>query len=209
MRGKCIHPRKMVNTMREFLQQASDITFIDEFLPPAPKGIDKMEWFFNRDNWKSQELLCAIRITKLNQNNFCAYISEYDDEDDTILHFGYSPDLLKNPYQRRIFTSDFRHRFPSAKGFMGITLILLHELGHFQTNEKCLLENPEYNRPLAIFEARTKAKNIKDLNLNYYFRLPDENYATEWAINWLKDPEHRKIAKKFEKKFLECFEKTS
>lgn len=38
----------------------------------------------------------------------------------------------------------------------------------------------------------------------YYF-LPDERAATEWAIEWLKNSENRKIAKKFEKEFFECF----
>ena len=209
MRGKCIHPRRMINVMRKFLEQANDITFTDEFLPPAPKGINKMEWFFNHDNWKSQELFCKIRITKWISDSYGACLSEYQDEDNTILHIHYSKNLLDTPYEKNIFTDDFRHRFPSAKGFMGITLILLHELGHFETDEKCHTENPDYNRALAIFEARAKAKDTNDLNRNYYFQLPDEMYATEWAINWLKKSEHRKIAKKFEKNFLECFEKTS
>lgn len=209
MRGKCIHPRKMVNTMKEFLEQASDMTYNSNTLKPVPEGIDFWEWMCEDKNWELAEYNCAVRITKWNRNNYCACLAEFQEENESVLHFCYSQKLLRTPYEKSYFETDFRRRFPTAKGFMGITITLLHELGHFETDEKCYDENPNYNRLASLTDARAKAKSLEDLNFNYYFKLPDERYATEWAIEWLKDAEHRKIAKAFEKKFLECFEKTS
>lgn len=207
MEIKCIAPRRMVNVMKEFLEQANNITYIADTLKPIPEGIDFWDWMNNSENWESIEYRCSIRINKNVKDNCCAYLSEYFEEDETTLHIGYNKNLKENPYQNNYFTANFRRRCPIAKGFTGITLSLLHELGHFATDEQCRKENPNYNRGMAIFEAQLRAKTDKELNEKYYFRLPDETYATEWAIEWLKDAEHRKIAKAFEKKFFNCFEK--
>ena len=56
-----------------------------------------------------------------------------------------------------------------------------------------------------MIENREKYKDCVSLN-NAYFQMPDETAATEWAIKWLSNPENRKIAKAFEKKFFACFE---
>ena len=78
-------------------------------------------------------------------------------------------------------------------------IILLHELGHFTAQQKF----EGYDRGKALAELREK---FPPAIINFeYFKLPDEKAATGWAINWLSDPEHRKIAKAFEKKFFACF----
>jgi O-antigen/teichoic acid export membrane protein len=46
--------------------------------------------------------------------------------------------------------------------------------------------------------------NVLDVAM-MYFLLPDEMSATDWAVEWLQDAEHRRIAKAFEKKFFACF----
>lgn len=208
MRGKCIHPRKMVRYMKEFLEQANDITFNCSYLKPAPVGVDKYEWFCNQDNWIEEELLCSVRITKNKRDNFCANLGEFFNEDESILHVSYENSLLKGPYCRNVFTRNFHRRAPFTRGFAGVTISLLHELGHFETDEKAKEQYPNFDRRMALLEAHLKSKTTEELNEKYYFNFPDERMATEWAIEWLKDAEHRKIAKAFEKNFFECFEKS-
>ena len=206
MKIKCVAPRKMVNVMKAFLMQVNEMTYIATMIKPIPDNTDGWEWISNHENRYEMEFPCEIKLTRNKKGCSCAYLHEFE-EDESIIHIGYERAIVTNPYIRDYFTADFRRRCSIAKGFSGVTLILLHELGHFITEEKCKEDNPDYDRGMAIFEAQCKAKTEKELNEKYYFRLPDETYATEWAIEWLKDAEHRKIAKAFEKKFFECFEK--
>ena len=92
------------------------------------------------------------------------------------------------------------------KGFSDVTLALLHELGHLETIDA--LHEDGYSR----FERMENLLYINDSGkgnfnlLNFmYFNMRDEKAATHWAIEWLSDPEHRKLAKKFEKQFFACF----
>ena len=206
MEVKCVAPRKMVNVMKAFLVQVNEMTYVASTMKPLPAGEDLCKWLGNEDNWEEMEFPCAIRVTRHTQDSCCAFLAEHFDNDKSVVHIGYAKNLMNNPYHNNYFTSDFRRRCSIGKGFTGITLSLLHEMGHFATEEKCKKDNPDYCRGMAIFEAQCKAKTNKELNEKYYFRLPDETYATEWAIEWLKDAEHRKIAKAFERKFFECFE---
>ncbi len=207
MEVKCVAPRKMVNVMKAFLMQVNEMTYIASVVKPVPDGIDRWEWLKNRNNWEEKEFPCDIRLTKNKKDNCCAFLSEHFDDNKSVIHIGYANNLMDNPYHNNYFTFDFRRRCSIGKGFTGITLSLLHEMGHFATEKKCKKDNPDYDRSWAIFEAQCVAKTDKELNEKYYFHLPDETYATEWAIEWLKDAEHRKIAKAFERKFFECFEK--
>ena len=102
----------------------------------------------------------------------------------------------------KYFRRDFINRCPLARGFADVTLSVLHEIGHRMT-EDLIPEN--YNREHAEIICFLDADSLEEANKNY-FKLPDEAAATNWAIEWLSDPENRKIAKAFEKKFFACFE---
>ncbi len=98
------------------------------------------------------------------------------------------------------FSNNFFSRYPAARGFATVTLVLLHELGHFASQQK--IENYDRQKEL------DKIHKLPIMEQNpAYFKLPDEKNATDWAIEWLSYPENRKIAKAFEKKFFACFEK--
>ncbi len=101
------------------------------------------------------------------------------------------------------FRKDFVSRCKIAKGFADITLDILHEIGHFATEEV----SRSYDRRQAILKLY---RDFPQAVINFkYFGLPDEKAATDWAIDWLSISDHRKIAKDFEKKFFSCFEKPS
>lgn len=94
-------------------------------------------------------------------------------------------DLNKNEWQDKMFRADFVQRCPMARGFANVTITILHEVGH------------HFNREIAIF-----ADKLVGDCMDEHLHLPHEVAATEWAIQWLQDSEHRKIAKAFEKEFF-------
>ena len=86
-----------------------------------------------------------------------------------------------------------------TKGFAQITKILLHEMGHQYTYHDIIRLYSEKEMDRLYYEAESVADNEK------YIHVPAEWVATQWAIDWLADAEHRKIAREFEKKFWACF----
>ena len=99
--------------------------------------------------------------------------------------------LPKNPDIKdegdRLFRKDFVARCPLARGFADVTLSILHELGHHFNREEYLECDPE------------EYENAYD---EEHFKLPCEMVATNWAIKWLQDAQHRKMAKHFEKQYF-------
>lgn len=108
----------------------------------------------------------------------------------------YEEDILAD----RTFRKDFVNRCPLARGFADITLTILHELGHMHSEQP--FNYSEYIHA-QILIGKT-ANNIVEAN-EMYFKIPNEENATNWAIEWLQDPENRKLAKAFEKEFFKCF----
>lgn len=93
-----------------------------------------------------------------------------------------------------------------GKGFSTATLSFLHELGHYYTRYD-VPSNYEHNYELYKRMRDHRAEFMAspaEWNTKYYFSLPDEALATNWANEWLKDAEHRKIAKAFERQFFAC-----
>lgn len=82
-----------------------------------------------------------------------------------------------------MFRENFISRCPLAADFADVTLTILHEVGH------------HFHREEYIFMNLKKYEAAKGLD---HFNLECEVVATNWAIDWLQDPEHRKIAKQFE-----------
>ena len=95
--------------------------------------------------------------------------------------------LLTNDEDDKLFRIDFIARCPLAQGFASVTLSILHEIGHHFHREEYIFSDPrEYNAATG----------------HWHFLLPCEIVATDWAIEWLQDPEHRKVAKQFERNFF-------
>ena len=162
---KCIHSRKVVQFMKEFVQFATEHQY-RVFLNPS-HSFNLTTYDFMRDN--------EIRI-------------------------GYNFQSLTDLEFRQV-KRDLINRCPSARGFADITFTLLHEIGHFMTRSKETYEKQ--------IKALRELKTMMSPNeINYaYVQLPSERVATDWAIEWLEEPENRKFAKAFEKRFFSCFEK--
>ena len=175
----CVHPRRAYNLMKSFINTASDMIYM----------ID--------DETEKAEILLH------KGDSFMALLGEcinYDSEQEIYYNF---PELWAE--SSKIFREYWCAKCPMLKGFSDITISLLHELGHLETNDAVREYFPIHTRYLAIKGAEAIASNYKELNF-IYFDLPDEKAATEWAIEWLSDAENRKITKKFEKEFFKCFE---
>jgi hypothetical protein len=95
--------------------------------------------------------------------------------------------IMQNDDNDKLFRLDFIARCPLARGFANVTISILHEIGH------------HFNRESYI---TTDSEQYDASEGYWHFMLPCEMDATDWAIEWLQDSEHRKIAKQFEKDFF-------
>lgn len=89
----------------------------------------------------------------------------------------------------REFRLDFVSRYNPAHEFSDITLTLLHECGHWMTREEADI--------WTYGERVERTETYKE-----YLMLDEEYNATEWAIQWLTDAEHRRIAQTFEREYF-------
>ena len=177
--------------MEDFINQIHDLTY--EYLPPADRE-ETFEEFFDRfcNSWVEEKAECKLIKRK---EGFGARV---DDKGNHTFRIGYNIDELFSKGSKQ-FANNFYKQYPSGRGFASVTLSLLHELGHFYT---CDLDFGEYDREKEIAWIESLPQNMINF---YYFLLPDEEAATNWAIEWLKNKENRKIAKAFEKQFFACF----
>lgn len=104
-----------------------------------------------------------------------------------------------------IFRKYWAEKAPVFNEFSNATLSLLHELGHVETNARVRRNFTWKMRQLAWAAIDMQYETNEEKN-NHYFEMPDEKAATEWAIEWLADANHKHIAKLFETQFLACFE---
>lgn len=172
----CANPALVERIMREFLQAISTLTCTDE--ETEGEKIRSIVLIKGTQGFK----------TNLDPNNPADIEIEYDFDS-----------LTWKDKENQKFNRNFYTRCPIARGFADITLTLLHELGH---NETFDLLPDSYDRLRAVIKIALKHKKNLDKCIDLYFNLPDEYLATQWAIDWLQDPEHQKIAKRFERKFF-------
>lgn len=97
-------------------------------------------------------------------------------------------DLDAKDEDDKLFRIDFIQRCPMGRGFADVTLSILHEIGH------------HFHREEYIF--MTNIKEYNEAKGSDHFKFPCEIVATDWAIEWLQDPLHRKVAKEFERDFF-------
>jgi len=197
----CINERKAHQIMREFVANVTEISYTQSVLRTSAVDLSDeafLEFFGNKENWEEETVARELRLCK--QDKFVAW--NIGSEKATY-QIGYTLDPTRiYSHGSKQFREHFVMEFPSARGFSHITLSLLHELGHHATAEDMLnLENYDRAKIIEYLE-----KSLPKHYINYaYFLLPDETLATNWAIEWLKDPNNRKIAKAFEKKLFKYF----
>lgn len=93
------------------------------------------------------------------------------------------------------FVRNATMRSPVVKKVSHYTFSLLHELGHLETYKNLPSDYHRKEAEAQIYQYRESYK-IKNLR---YFLLPDEYAATDWVINWLRNPKNIRKAKRFEK----------
>lgn len=197
----CVHTRRAYNLMKNFLNDACDLQYTNVSQYVLNPDDDFTEWELSAP----VEMLEAITIHLHKGDCFCAEgISSVEEAEDGVLNIYYNFNELFTK-SSKVFRSYWTNKSAMLKGFSDITLSLLHELGHFETADEIRKTFTTADRFFMMIENREKYKDCVSLN-NAYFQMPDETAATEWAIKWLSNPENRKIAKAFEKKFFACFE---
>ena len=192
-----VHPRKVVWAMRDFLNNASDLMCEYTEYPSQQDYLamggdpNNILGFLDYGKEVREKRKCILKKAK----GFRAY---FTDENYPTFLIGYNLEELYSQGSKQ-FRQDFIERCPMAKGFANITLTLLHELGHLSTEQ----DFEDFDREIAMLMIGLLPKEKQNL---MYFRMPDEENATDWAIEWLQSAENRKLAKAFEKKFFACFE---
>lgn len=192
------NPRKIIWAMRDFINEIHNVTYEATFIPAGSQPENEsaeafIDWFKNA--WMTEERRCECKLVKNKKHGFCAINTE--DERGSIFEIGYDLNQLDDMFLAR---KSFTEKSSVAKGFANITLALLHELGHFSSQQ--------------TFEGYNRNEEMEFLSMIppeiasvMYYLLPDELSATNWAIEWLQNPDNRKLAKAFEKKFFACLEK--
>lgn len=121
------------------------------------------------------------------ENNWAMCVNLFSDEIRMKVptNFNYKPDAVDIEFRK-----DFITRYNPARGFSNATLSILHEIGHEKTkwDGGCVFND---------CKQRKRVKTQKE-----YMMLESERRATDWAIQWLYDPNHRRLAKQFEKEFF-------
>lgn len=178
MKKTVVKKKEAANAMREFVNNASSLTYYC--------GTKKSHIAIKKDTEFAAKVY-SICINSDLPNHTIYYNFEQ---------------LKVKPI--KYFRTSWSEVDPIIKGFANVTLALLHELGHLHTQDDVLLSGyttQDKNRDCN--EITETAKDLKDANQRY-FLLKDEMTATMWAIDWLHNAENRKIAKAFEKKFFAC-----
>lgn len=198
------NPRKIVWAMRDFINAAHNLEYeayiqLKGHCPADASDEEFLAWL----NGETESVYEKRSVKMVPTGKYCAFV--YDDGE--TFRIGYDVEnIASNGHKGDTdFSINFYSRCPMAKGFANITLALLHELGHICTNDS--VEDWSWlDRADALADIHEQYKTRREINFAY-FELPDEKAATDWAIEWLQNPENRKLAKAFEKKFFACLEK--
>lgn len=201
---KCIHPIKASRAMICFLDNIHNFTY-EEFDYDAPSSV--VEFFGEKFEFPAMKKCRAHVELKRNKNvGFYANLTNLSKRG--IVTIGIAKELF-NQYDScfsclgcKQVRADAVYRHPHIKGYSILTFVLLHELGHFMTEEEADKKEGKYSTDYN----ELVHKYIPQKYWNYFHA---ENYkerlATDWAANWLSIPENGKKAKQFEKEFFACY----
>lgn len=210
------HPRKIYKIMTNFVNDISDLTREIELYrmneedeaayTSATTQERRKMWpdIYRRLEPCFGEEKCVFTVKK--EEVSCAHLKFAADNIDC--HIGVNFNELATTANKAVRENAIS-RSKTLKGFSDATFTLLHELGHFMTQmdtEIIRLTNDEWED---IFEeAEKNSRNeLEEQRIiqSYYCALPQEKAATDWAIDFLSDPENRKKAKAFEKEFFKAW----
>ena len=181
MKRQVINKRDAVKAMREFANEASSLTC----------GINNKKSYISMRKDVENYGFATLTYNAPINSDLPSHTIFYNFES-----------LYTRPVS--IFRIYWTEVAPIFNGFANVTLVLLHELGHLHTQDDVILSGYAIKQKEAEWDEIYKtAQSLEEANARY-FLLQDEMTATLWAIDWLKDAEHRKLAKRFEKKFFAC-----
>lgn len=194
VKRQLIKPRKVIWVMRDFINEIHHLTYTNCLISPMREDETIDEFFERFRNAEEREIPSKVKMV-YREKGFAVWPNDIGEAE---FHLFYNIEELWCKGSKQ-FSQDFFSRCPAGRGFASVTLTILHELGHLHAQQ----EFEGYNRVEAI---ENLEKNFSPEVINFeYFKLPDEKAATDWAIEWLNNPENRRKAKEFEKKFFACF----
>lgn len=206
----CVKPSKAIALMKKFIREASPLcdgyTFPPESRKHLPSGLlyifDPEDYWNKLQEWaRTYGTITKRRIDPLMKKTdvvtFGVQTSDFVfNECATLFTYNWAQ-LNETRFDGVVIIyRDMASRAEYMRGFARITKNLLHEIGHVAT----AIEVWEYYGLANIQRKHRECNNNID-----YVTLPDEYAATQWAIDWLADPNNRKKAKAFEKEFFKCF----
>lgn len=195
----CSNKRKLTTIIRNFISAAipdKAILISGKVCYPTSHRPSGPYWV---KNYSMVGKPC-FSVHQCSDNSFSIQFSKNEN------HFTLNYSLDWHDSVHTAFRAYFTKDSAIGKGFSTATLSFLHELGHYYTRYD-VPSNYEHNYELYKRMTEHRAEFMAspaEWNTKYYFSLPDEALATNWANEWLKDAEHRKIAKAFERQFFAC-----
>jgi len=201
------HPRKVFTIINKFI---NDNVYLERTVEGFPAGMS-IEEFHRRletrdfDHWQEQT---TFRIKKGEMNAAWNCHDEHDTDCLITINFEETGEEGATAVYY-----DAIQRCPELRGFSRLTFAILHEVGHFMTGleEEACVEIPEMTEEEKIElmgKAFSQAHNWKEFERIIqaeYVSQPAEKLATDWALDFLRNPENRKKTKAFEREFFKAW----
>lgn len=201
---KCIHPIKASRIMAHFLDSIHTLTYEDFDYDTPPEVIDFMGEKIKMPFTKHYH--APVKLKRDREVGFYASPSALYERGEVVI--GVAKELFKqydscfSDLGCKQVRADAIYRHPHLKGYSILTFALLHELGHFMTDDEADEKRGKYSTKCM----ELVHKYIPQEYWNYFHvEKYNERLATDWAANWLSIPENGKKAKQFEKEFFACY----
>ena len=144
IKRELLKPRKVIWVMRDFINEIHGLTYTDYIVPKATKENETVDEFLERfRNGEEIEVPSTVKMV-YREDGFAV---RTDERDDSEFHFSYNIDELYSRGHKQ-FAQDFFTRCPMSRGFASVTITILHEIGHMNSQQ----EFEGYERIKAIKE---------------------------------------------------------
>lgn len=203
--SKPTHPRKLYKFINTFVKENISIQYPIEYTYTIDcekyNNLTYQEFWDKMKNIEIEKLpvFADITIHKGKRNCACG------ESEQVWLYF---PDLMD--FGAKAVRDNAISRCKIFKGFSALSFVLLHEIGHIATHYEDF-EDKKYTKKemeeitLDCFETSNSWKSFHEKFQSYHYMQPSEIAATDWAIDFIKDPNNRKILKNFEKNFFKLW----
>jgi hypothetical protein len=201
--SKPTHPRKLYKFINNFVKENISIEYPIEHchtfnLPPSfplENLWDKLE------NGEIEKIPVFADITIHKGKKNCAYT----EKEQVYICFSELMDFGTKAVRENAIS-----RCKTLKGFSTFIFTLLHEVGHIATQyedfaDKEYTDKEKKEITLECFETSNNWMEFERKFQSYHYMQPSEIAATDWAIEFVKNPNNRKILKNFEREFFKLW----